>query len=114
MKYTEDYCIKLLQKVLEDLDEQRGGIYFDKDTPFEAFFKKNEKDFYTGDILENSWLVYAKVPKDGWKGGNIVIHVDDNTGKAITYTNYALGGRPITLPLEINKNGKYFIPIVFE
>lgn len=114
MKHSEDYCKKLLQKIIDDLDEQRGGVYYDKETPFEAYFKKNETNFYTKEIIESSWLVYAKVPKDGWKGGNIIIHVDDDTGKALTYMNTALGGRPYTLPLEIDENGKYFIPIKFE
>ena len=96
MNYTEEYCKELMQKVIDDLDEQRGGIYYDKEAPFEAYFRKNQKNFVDGSIIENCWLVYAKVPKDGWKGGNIIIDIDDNTGKAVTFVNTALGGSPIT------------------
>ena len=88
MKYTEKYCTDLLQKVINDLDEWRGyESFYDKATPFKALYKENEENFYDKSIVEHSWLVYAKVPKDGWKGGNIIIHVDDTTGKAITYSN---------------------------
>ncbi len=114
MKYTEDYCKKLLQKIIEDLDEQRGGIYYDKETPFEAYFQNNVKNLYDKTIIKNGWIVKATVPKDGWKGGYIIVDIDDDTGKALTYMNSALGGRPYTLPLEIDENGKYFIPIKFE
>ena len=114
MNYTEEYCKELMQKVIDDLDEQRGGIYYDKDAQFEAYFHKNQENFYDGSIIKNCWLVYAKVPKDGWKGGNIIIDIDDDTGKAVTFVNTALGGRPITLPLDIDENGKYYIPITFR
>jgi hypothetical protein len=108
MNLTEEYCTDLLQKVIDDLDEQRGGIYYDKDTPFSAVYKENEKNFFNGEIVARSWLVYANVPKqEFWLGGKIIIHVDDDTGEALTYVNSALGSRPMTLPLEIDEEGKY-------
>ena len=115
MKHDKKYCTDLLAKVLEDLEEQRGhSTYYDHNAPFEAYDKKDELNFYTKEIVKSSWLVYAAVPKDGWKGGNIIIHIDDDTGKALTFVNTALGGRPITLPLRIDDNGKYFIPLAWE
>ncbi|HRG90972.1 MAG TPA: hypothetical protein PLW44_18245 [Chitinophagales bacterium] len=114
MNHNEKYCVDLLAKVLKDLAENRGELYYDKDAPFEAYFKKKELNFYTKEVVENSWLVYAKVPKDGWKGGNIIIHIDDDTGKALTFVNTALGGRPITLPLAIKPDGSYYIPLEYR
>lgn len=111
MNYTKEYCIDLLQKVIDDIDLQRGGIYYDKNTPFEVYYEGKHKNLYTKDIVLSSWLAYATVPKDGWKGGFIIVHIDDDTGKAITYMNSALGGRPIVLPLKEDENGKYFIPL---
>ena len=111
MKYNEVYCTDLLQKVINDLDEWRGyESYYDKEVPFKAYHKRDEKNYYTNEIVKNSWLVYVEVLKDGWKAGFIIIHIDDDTGKALTYVNSALGGRSITFPLEINEEGKYFIP----
>lgn len=114
MKHDKKYCTDLLKKIIEDLKEQRGEEYYDQEAPFEAYFHKNDENLYDNTIIKNAWRVYAKVPKDGWKGGNIIIHIDDDTGKALTFVNTALGGRPITLPLEIDVNGKYFIPLKFE
>lgn len=114
MNYTEKYCTDLLQKIINDLDEQRGGIFYDKEIPFRADFIKNQKNLYTKEFIENCWVTRATVPKDGWKGGFIIVCIDDDTGQALNYMNSALGGRPITLPLEIDENGTYFIPITFE
>jgi len=110
MNYTEEYCKDLLQKIIDDLDEQRGGIFYANNIPFKADFIKNQKNLFSKEIIEDCWVTRATVPKDGWKGGFIIICVDDDTGKALTYMNSALGGRPITLPLEINEEGKYYIP----
>lgn len=109
MKHTEQYCKELLQKVITDVERQRGTEYYDKEAPFEAYFYKDDKSLFDGSIIKNAWRAYAKVPKDGWKGGYIIIHVDDDTGKALTFVNTALGGRPITLPLKIDNEDKYYI-----
>ncbi|MFT5818839.1 MAG: hypothetical protein ACI8ZM_000060 [Crocinitomix sp.] len=111
MNYTKEYCEELLQKVIDDLDEQRGGIYYDKETPFEAYYCENDKNLYSEEIIKHAWRVYAEVPKEEfWLGGRIIIHVDDDTGEALTFVNTALGGRPLFLPLKINENGNYYIP----
>jgi hypothetical protein len=109
MKHTEQYCKDLLKKVIKDLERQRGEEYYDKKAPFEAYFHKDEKNLFDQSIIKNCWIVKAKVPKDGWKGGFIIIDVDDDTGKALTFVNTALGGRPITLPLKTDNEGKYYI-----
>jgi hypothetical protein len=110
MKHTEQYCKDLLKKVIEDLEEWRGyESFYDRKAQFEAFFYKDDKNLFDKSVIKNAWRAYARVPKDGWKGGNIIIHIDDDTGKALTYVNTALGGRPITLPLIINEEGKYRI-----
>ena len=114
MNYTEKYCTDLLQKVIDDLSARmENRLYYDKEAPFEAIYKENEENFFTKKIVKHSWLVYAKVPKDGWKGGNIIIHIDDDTGKVLTYMNTALGGRPITIPLEIDEDGNYMYGLEF-
>ena len=111
MNYTEQYVKEILQKVINDLDEWRGyESYYDKEIPFKAYYHDNKKNLYNKSIIKHIWIVKATVPKDGWKGGFIIVNVSDDTGKAITYMNSALGGRPITLPLETDKNGTYFIP----
>lgn len=111
MKHTKEYCNTLLKKVLEDVKRQRGEEFYDEKASFKAIYKEDEKNFVTNQNVKSSWLVYAKVPKQEYElGGNIIIHVDDDTGKALTFVNTALGGRPITLPLEIDEEGKYFIP----
>ena len=108
MKHKEQYCKDLLKKVIKDLEEWRGyESFYDRKAPFEALFHKDKESLFDGSIIKNCWVVYAKVPKDGWKGGNIIINIDDDTGKALTYVNTALGGRPRTLPLIINEEGKY-------
>ena len=114
MKKNKEYYKDIFSKVLEDLKESRGEEYYDKDADFKVVYKENAENFYDKSIIKKCVLVYAPVPKDGWKGGNIIIDIDDDTGKAVTFVNTALGGRPITLPLRINENGKYFIPLRFE
>ena len=109
MKHTEQYCKDLLKKVIEDLERQRGKEYYDKKAPFETYFHKDKENLFDGRIIKNCWLAYAKVPKDGWKGGNIIIYIDDDTGKALTFVNTALGGRPITFPLKIDNEDKHYI-----
>jgi len=111
MNYTEEYVKEILQKIINDLDEWRGEeSYYDKEVPFIAYYQENQKNLYNKTIIKHAWIVKATVPKDGWKGGFIIIVINDDTGKAINYMNSALGGRPITLPLEIDENGTYFIP----
>jgi hypothetical protein len=111
MIHDEKYCADLLLKVLEDLKHQRGEDFYDRNVPFQSRFEKNCKSLYDGSIIENCWITYATVPKDGWRGGKIMIDINDNTGKAVTFVNTSLGGRPITFPLAIDGEGKYYIPI---
>ena len=109
MKHTEQYCKELLQKVITDVERQRGPEYYDKEASFQVSFHKDEKNLFNKSIIRNCWIVKATVPKDGWKGGFIIIDVDDDTGQALTFVNTALGGRPITLPVKIDDEGKYYI-----
>ncbi|WP_138432563.1 hypothetical protein [Winogradskyella algicola] len=110
MNYTEDYCKELLLKVINDLERQRGKEYYDENRPFEAYFEKNQKNLYSKEIIENSWLVCAHLEQDDyWKTGKIIVLIDDDSGKALTFVNTKFG-RPITFPLEIDEEGKYYIP----
>lgn len=110
MRHDESYCKSLLKKVLEDLKRQRGEEFYDKEAPFEAIYQENKESLFDGKIIKHCWVVYARVPKDGWKGGNIIINIDDDTGKALTFVNTSMGIRPTTFELKIDTEGKYYIP----